>query len=130
MASPHRKKEFGLTMSSKFAICTTVILAMASSACTQESDSDRVGDANPPSRHTIAHQEALRDRLPFDDQRDFEEQSRGFIAAPSYRRIDDESGITATPGNAEYELRPLRGCAGEDLPGSRLRSVEHDTDTR
>ena len=92
MASPHRKQEFGLTMSSKFAICTTVILAMASSACTQESDPTRFGDSNPPSRHTIAHQEALRDSLPFDDRRDFEEQSRGFIAAPSYRRIDDESG--------------------------------------
>ena len=49
-------------------------------------------DVNPPSTHTIAHQQALRDSLPFEDQRDFDEQRRGFIAAPDYRKITDESG--------------------------------------
>jgi len=79
-------------MSNKIALYTTALLAMASMACTPEPESDAQGIANPPSRHTIAHQEALRDSLPFDDQRDFEEQSRGLIATPPYRRITDESG--------------------------------------
>ena len=48
--------------------------------------------AKPPSSHTTASQELLRKTLPFDDRRDFDEQSRGFIAAPPYRRIEDESG--------------------------------------
>ncbi|MDH3748941.1 MAG: MBL fold metallo-hydrolase, partial [Gammaproteobacteria bacterium] len=40
----------------------------------------------------MAQQNALRKSLLFEDQRDFEEQQRGFIAAPPYRRITDESG--------------------------------------
>ncbi|MBT8092370.1 MAG: MBL fold metallo-hydrolase, partial [Gammaproteobacteria bacterium] len=34
----------------------------------------------------------MRGSLPFADQRDFDEQRRGFIAAPPYRRITDETG--------------------------------------
>lgn len=40
-----------------------------------------------PSVYTQAAQMALRNSLPFDDERDFEESRRGFIAAPSYRQI-------------------------------------------
>ncbi len=40
-----------------------------------------------PSTYTQAAQLALRTSLPFDDERDFEESRRGFIAAPSYRQI-------------------------------------------
>lgn len=79
-------------MSNKITLYATAILAMASVACAPEPDSTAHGIANPPSKHTVAHQEVLRDSLPFDDQRDFEEQSRGFVAAPPYRRITDESG--------------------------------------
>ena len=79
-------------MSTRPAMYTATILAMASTACTPESSSVDYGETNPPSSFTIAHQEALRDSLPFDDRRDFDEQSRGFIAAPSYWRIDDASG--------------------------------------
>jgi len=71
---------------------TAAILAIISTACAPESSSVNHGESNAPSSFTIARQEALRDSLPFDDRRDFDEQSRGFIAAPSYRRIDDESG--------------------------------------
>ena len=74
------------------AMCVAGILAMASTACTPEVPSDPSGDANPPSTYTIAHQEAMRKSLPFEDRRDFDEQSRGFVAAPSYRQITDESG--------------------------------------
>ncbi|NNF16627.1 MAG: MBL fold metallo-hydrolase [Gammaproteobacteria bacterium] len=45
-----------------------------------------------PTAATAVHQKALRDSLPFEDKRDFEEQRRGFIAAPEYRRITDDHG--------------------------------------
>jgi len=48
-----------------------------------------------PSRYTIEQQQALRASLPFDDQRDFEESRRGFIAAPPYRQIMAEAGNVA-----------------------------------
>ena len=48
-----------------------------------------------PSAHTIAKQNALRESLPFDDKADFEEQKRGFIAAPEYKQIMAESGHVA-----------------------------------
>lgn len=79
-------------MSTRPAMYTAAILAMAGAACSPETGSVDYGETNPPSSFTIARQEALRDSLPFDDRRDFDEQSRGFIAAPSYRRIDDDSG--------------------------------------
>ena len=53
------------------------------------------GDAiKPPSSHTIARQQALRESLPFADRRDFDEHQRGLVAAPDYRRIVSESGET------------------------------------
>jgi hypothetical protein len=49
----------------------------------------------PPSRHTIAIQDALRKSMPFDDKLDFEEAEKSFIAAPSYRQIKAEAGHVA-----------------------------------
>jgi len=40
-----------------------------------------------PSRYTQDLQSELRQSLPFEDERDFEESRRGFIAAPIYRQI-------------------------------------------
>ncbi len=40
-----------------------------------------------PSQFTAALQSQLRDSLPFEDERDFEESRRGFIAAPASRQI-------------------------------------------
>ena len=48
-----------------------------------------------PSAYTIAFQQALRNSLPFEDQRDFEEAQRGFIAAPDYKQIMAEAGNVA-----------------------------------
>jgi alkyl sulfatase BDS1-like metallo-beta-lactamase superfamily hydrolase len=48
-----------------------------------------------PSIYTVEQQQALRASLPFDDQRDFEESKRGFIAAPPYRQIKAEGGSVA-----------------------------------
>ena len=41
---------------------------------------------------TVAAAEAVRRLLPFEDTRDFEESSRGFLAAPAYREIRAEDG--------------------------------------
>tara|TARA_R110002167_G_scaffold110677_9_gene281529 strand:+ start:30712 stop:32667 length:1956 start_codon:yes stop_codon:yes gene_type:complete len=40
-----------------------------------------------PSPYTQALQAELRQSLPFEDERDFDESRRGFIAAPNYRQI-------------------------------------------
>ena len=49
----------------------------------------------PPSEHTIKKLNAARTSLPFSDTRDFDEQKKGFIAAPDYRKIEADAGHTA-----------------------------------
>ena len=49
----------------------------------------------PPSKFTIDLQKSLREALPFEDQRDFEEAKKGFIAAPPYKQIKAEAGNVA-----------------------------------
>jgi alkyl sulfatase BDS1-like metallo-beta-lactamase superfamily hydrolase len=49
----------------------------------------------PPSAQTVKMFEELRQSLPFEDRRDFEENERGFIAAPSYTQIMAEAGHVA-----------------------------------
>jgi alkyl sulfatase BDS1-like metallo-beta-lactamase superfamily hydrolase len=46
----------------------------------------------PPSKHTIAILEASRPTLPFSDTRDFDEEKKGFIAAPDFWQIKGEAG--------------------------------------
>ena len=76
------------------------ILAFAAVACTSDAPPIDHAEAingtgtRAPSQSTVEQQQALRERLPFDDRRDFDEHQRGFIAAPSYRRITSESGET------------------------------------
>ncbi|MCP5090696.1 MAG: MBL fold metallo-hydrolase [Gammaproteobacteria bacterium] len=90
-------------------IFSVALLALAA-GCSESPPSSSVSDGHPPSEHTIALQEALRDSLPFADQRDFDEQKRGFVAAPGYRRISDESGETVWDiGQYDFLL------TGEDL---------------
>ena len=48
-----------------------------------------------PSSATSAVRAATKARLPFDDERDFDEAHRGFIAAPPYRQIMAEAGHVA-----------------------------------
>ena len=63
-------------------------------SCSQDDGAVTPTAGNLASQFTVARQAALRDSLPFEDQRDFDESSRGFIAAPDYRRIEDRSGNT------------------------------------
>ncbi len=63
-----------------------------------------------PSAFTRALQEEQRRRLPFDDDRDFEEARRGFIARPDYDKIMADSGSVAWDmGRYEFLLE------GEDF---------------
>jgi len=48
-----------------------------------------------PSTFTIELQKGLRETLPFEDERDFEEAKRGFVAAPPYKQIMAEAGNVA-----------------------------------
>jgi alkyl sulfatase BDS1-like metallo-beta-lactamase superfamily hydrolase len=59
-----------------------------------------------PSKFTIELQNGLRKTLPFEDERDFEEARKGFIAAPSYKRIMAEAGNVAWDmGSYEFLLQ-------------------------
>jgi alkyl sulfatase BDS1-like metallo-beta-lactamase superfamily hydrolase len=59
-----------------------------------------------PSQYTIEQQQALRASLPFEDQRDFEESRRGFVAAPPYKQIKTEAGNVAWDmGSFEFLLQ-------------------------
>ncbi|MDX2240821.1 MAG: alkyl sulfatase dimerization domain-containing protein [Leptolyngbyaceae cyanobacterium bins.302] len=59
-----------------------------------------------PSAFTIALQDSLRQSLPFEDERDFEEAKKGFIAAPPYKQIMAEAGNVAWDmGSYEFLLQ-------------------------
>ncbi|MFZ9039999.1 MAG: MBL fold metallo-hydrolase, partial [Gammaproteobacteria bacterium] len=63
-----------------------------------------------PSEYTIEEQIKQRAMLPFDDERDFEEAKKGFIAAPDYKQIMAEAGHVAWDiGSYEWLLQ------GEDF---------------
>ena len=58
-----------------------------------------------PSSFTVAKWEELKSTLPFEDKRDFDEAKKGFIAAPTYRKIMAESGTVAwNIGNYDFLL--------------------------
>jgi alkyl sulfatase BDS1-like metallo-beta-lactamase superfamily hydrolase len=59
-----------------------------------------------PSKFTIDIQKRLRETLPLDDERDFEEAKKGFIAAPPYKQIKAEAGHVAWDmGSYEFLLQ-------------------------
>lgn len=59
-----------------------------------------------PSSYTIEMQKALRNSLPFEDKRDFDDAQKGFIAAPPYKKIMAEAGNVAWDmGSYEYLLQ-------------------------
>ena len=69
--------------------------------------SDKHFDAkgNEPSEFTVKKWEELKTTLPFEDKQDFEEQKKGFIAAPEYKEIMAEAGHVAwSMGKYDYLL--------------------------
>ena len=71
------------------AIC---LLCFAAVASAQEHFHPK---GKPPSEHTLAVRAQNAANLPFQDERDFEEQARGFIAAPPYMKIMADAGHVA-----------------------------------
>ncbi|MDA1369317.1 MAG: MBL fold metallo-hydrolase [Proteobacteria bacterium] len=67
----------------------SILLALATSAAAQEHFNAR---GSGPSSFTSAQQETLRSTLPFEDERDFAESRRGFLAEPDYRQIIGPAG--------------------------------------
>ena len=62
------------------------------------------------SKYSIEKQQRLRKTLPFADKQDFEEQTKGFIAAPDYKQIMADAGHVAWDmGKYEFLLK------GEDF---------------
>ncbi len=76
----------------------TFLLAMLltlSDVASAETELRFTPDSKPASVHTKRVIEELRVSLPFSDERDFEEQQRGFLAAPDYREIMADAGHVA-----------------------------------
>jgi alkyl sulfatase BDS1-like metallo-beta-lactamase superfamily hydrolase len=68
------------------------VLVITSSMITSAEEQHFDSKGNPPSDSTVEKNNKLRKSLPFSDKRDFEEQSKGFIAKPDYDQIKDDSG--------------------------------------
>lgn len=103
--------------------------------------------AKPPSAFTVEAQRRVEAELPFADRADFERADRGLIRRPERLLIRNPDGSVAwqarrlrlsprrqaprqhqsqpaTPGPAQSQVRPVRGCRGY-LPGARLRPGQH-----
>jgi alkyl sulfatase BDS1-like metallo-beta-lactamase superfamily hydrolase len=79
---------------------------------------------NLPSAYTIEFQKALRRSLPFEDQRDFEEAQRGFIAAPDYKQIMAEAGNVAWDmGSYDFLLRGFDSVFDSIHPSLQRQAV-------
>ena len=62
----------------------TMCLLFSTSVVTGAEDKHFDPKGNPPSESTMEYNTKLRKSLPFSDNRDFEEQKKGFIAKPEY----------------------------------------------
>jgi alkyl sulfatase BDS1-like metallo-beta-lactamase superfamily hydrolase len=77
-----------------------------------------------PSAYTIEFQKALRRSLPFEDQRDFDEAQRGFIAAPDYKQIMAEAGNVAWDmGSYDFLLRGFDSVFDSIHPSLQRQAV-------
>jgi alkyl sulfatase BDS1-like metallo-beta-lactamase superfamily hydrolase len=95
----------------KFARLIPVFLAaLLIVACSQNGEAQSTADTGssikPASTATKAANEALRDYLPFNDRRDYENAERGFIASIDSGRI--ESG-----GNVVYDMKQFEFLSGD-----------------
>ncbi len=78
---------------SKAGLLTIILISFSLSAFAAEEHFHPKGKM--PSKYTVELQNKLRHSLPFDDQQDFEEQKKGFIAAPDYKQIMADAGHVA-----------------------------------
>jgi alkyl sulfatase BDS1-like metallo-beta-lactamase superfamily hydrolase len=82
-----------MMMTSGFAMAAGGGGVVADPGAMQGKHFDEKGKA--PSSYTVELQNGLRKTLPFQDNRDFEESKRGFIAAPPYKTIMADAGNVA-----------------------------------
>ena len=95
-----RARHFSLT--SIAATLAAVSLGLAGSTLAQDHFNEK---GSPASVHTSALQQALRDSLPFEDDRDFAESRRGFIAEPASKKILNSQGaVVWDMGQYEFLL--------------------------
>ena len=79
-----------------------ISLGLAGSTLAQDHFNEK---GSPASVHTSALQQALRDSLPFEDDRDFAESRRGFIAEPASKQILNSQGaVVWDMGQYEFLL--------------------------
>jgi alkyl sulfatase BDS1-like metallo-beta-lactamase superfamily hydrolase len=82
-------------------ICTAALLASCGKAtdapegATPASSNHFDPKGKAPSEHTIAKWQALKNTMPFEDVRDFDEHTKGFIAKPDYLQIMADAGHVA-----------------------------------
>ncbi len=85
-------------------VLTTALLTLSAGLVTAQEHFDPKG--KPPSSFTAEFQQQMRDVLPFEDQRDFEESRKGLIAVPDYTQIKTEDGTVAWDiGSYEFLLQ-------------------------
>ena len=71
----------------------TIGCFLLNGAYAQDKHFDPKGKA--PSKFTAQKWEELKNTMPFEDKQDFEEQKKGFIAAPEYKEIKADAGHVA-----------------------------------
>ena len=73
--------------------CLTLIVLLASANAIAETRHEHFHEKGKlPSKHTLKIFEEAKATLPFSDRQDFEEQAKGFIAAPKSKQIMSDSG--------------------------------------
>jgi len=89
-----------------------VVLTYAISFCSSGDAAEHFHPkGKPPSEHTLKVLEQARKTLPFSDKRDFEEEKKGFIAAPESWKI------MANAGNVAWDMERYKFfLEGKDLP--------------
>jgi alkyl sulfatase BDS1-like metallo-beta-lactamase superfamily hydrolase len=94
------KEELQMTPIRPFIAAIALVAFLNSPSAAQEKHFHPKGKM--PSKFTVEVQNGLRRSLPFEDKRDFEEHTRGFIAAPPYKQIMAEAGHVA------WDMNPYR----------------------
>lgn len=80
----------------RLSISITLIWFLSSTSVSIATQVEHFHDkGKQPSSYTIEKQQQLRKTLPFADKQDFEEQKKGFIAAPPYKQIMAKKGHVA-----------------------------------
>jgi len=100
----NKSRLIAMTKMGYITLALTIGCFLVNDAYAQDKHFDPKGKM--PSKFTVELQDGLRKSLPFEDNRDFEENKRGFIAAPEYKQIMAEAGHVAWDmGNYEWLLQ-------------------------